>query len=803
MQAPPRKRRLVKGILTGFLALCFLFIGLYLFRVPLVNNLAPALLAKVGLDNVQLLAHELGLSRWAIKKLSFTKTMASGQLTFAFHEIECRFGLPRLISGAVDEVKIGHVDLTFPVQQGETSPASSGQEILPLDAIFSLADTLSTLPMHDLQVHELQLYAVQGEKNTKLPLLSLTYHSGAEGTIVQLTQKEQLAPERQSFAATLTLAGKKVLLTITAELEKMPEWLSLFAVEKSSGYVQAQLEMTSQTQQKGSHVITFSLQGKDVVFSAWQVKDAQLVVKAHDEPASGELTLGEGSMIGFSGLQGTGLQVEHVQMEFSGKLAKKGEHIFVNWQGPGAVNAENLQFGDISCAALQVQKPQLQLSYSHGGSADTKAPFSLLVGEGTHLFLKNVSGKTFSFSSLEADLAGLSMAGLPTKWHGRWQSPAVVGTLQLTGLQAGGILLAPLSLGAVQVEVQAQQDKMEADLSCFLPEAAARLKANYQAQTGQPGKGMLRIQSDGPILLTAEHSPLSLLQKPVLPINFNQGTLSFTTDIAWGGTLKSPQTQVEIDLKNAAAHMADLQLTGVNLQNHLQLTPQIRSLTEGNLTLQMLSGPVPIGPLTATFRLEPVQSGEWPALFLKKAAIALFQGQATLDNCQYDPNRKKNECSVQVKGFDLAKILELHKVEGLHATGVIDGVLPFVHNEKGWRISQGSAQSSPMGGVIQYHPASDALKNSSYSEFVFKALEDFQYKKLAAEVEYQPSGNLVIDVHLQGKSSQLETDRPVHFNVHTEQNLLSLLKSLQYSQGLTDKLESKVKKDYQLGRPTK
>ena len=108
-----------------------------------------------------------------------------------------------------------------------------------------------------------------------------------------------------------------------------------------------------------------------------------------------------------------------------------------------------------------------------------------------------------------------------------------------------------------------------------------------------------------------------------------------------------------------------------------------------------------------------------------------------------------------------------------------------------------------MGGVIQYHPASDALKNSSYSEFVFKALEDFQYKKLAAEVEYQPSGNLVIDVHLQGKSSQLETDRPVHFNVHTEQNLLSLLKSLQYSQGLTDKLESKVKKDYQLGRPTK
>jgi hypothetical protein len=60
-------------------------------------------------------------------------------------------------------------------------------------------------------------------------------------------------------------------------------------------------------------------------------------------------------------------------------------------------------------------------------------------------------------------------------------------------------------------------------------------------------------------------------------------------------------------------------------------------------------------------------------------------------------------------------------------------------------------------------------------------------------VDYLPDGLLTIALQLQGKNPKLEGGRPVHLNITTEQNLLSLLKSLQYSQSLSSELDRKIR----------
>ena len=143
-----------------------------------------------------------------------------------------------------------------------------------------------------------------------------------------------------------------------------------------------------------------------------------------------------------------------------------------------------------------------------------------------------------------------------------------------------------------------------------------------------------------------------------------------------------------------------------------------------------------------------------------------------------------------------AAMRSLRAFEGLEVGGRIDGFLPVRSGSKGAGVANGTLTNAGPG-VIRYTPSSEALKGSPYSEMVLKALEDYRYDKLAADVDFRPSGALRIGLRLEGKSPALKTDRPVHLNIDSEQNLLSLLKSLQYSQGLTSELNRKVQERYQ------
>ena len=69
-------------------------------------------------------------------------------------------------------------------------------------------------------------------------------------------------------------------------------------------------------------------------------------------------------------------------------------------------------------------------------------------------------------------------------------------------------------------------------------------------------------------------------------------------------------------------------------------------------------------------------------------------------------------------------------------------------------------------------------------KLVTDALEDFHYDVLSSSLDYDPSGTLRLGMRLQGQNPAIEQGRPIHFNINLEEDIPTLLASLQ----LTDKV---------------
>jgi hypothetical protein len=209
--------------------------------------------------------------------------------------------------------------------------------------------------------------------------------------------------------------------------------------------------------------------------------------------------------------------------------------------------------------------------------------------------------------------------------------------------------------------------------------------------------------------------------------------------------------------------------------------------------LTELGGPVPLNNLVVKTQLHPSPRGKQPALTIEQASVHLFDGSIRLDNCTYDGNSTADSCLLRIDRLDLQPLIALHKVDGLTVSGRVQGQLPLQFSPQGMTIHQGRLENDADGGIIRYQPGDGAMHDSPLTTYAIMALKELHYHRLLAQVDYLPDGALTVGLHLQGKNPQMEGGRPVHLNITTEQNLLSLLKSLQYSHGLTSELDRKVR----------
>jgi hypothetical protein len=123
--------------------------------------------------------------------------------------------------------------------------------------------------------------------------------------------------------------------------------------------------------------------------------------------------------------------------------------------------------------------------------------------------------------------------------------------------------------------------------------------------------------------------------------------------------------------------------------------------------------------------------------------------------------------------------------------------LPLTVNDELLLIEGGMLQSDPPGGSIRYGSglANDTADGTSSDlGLVARALGNFQFNSLSSIVDYEESGDLLLQMRIEGVSPDMDPTQPVILNLGVENNVPELLRSLQATRSISDILENRANK---------
>lgn len=113
-------------------------------------------------------------------------------------------------------------------------------------------------------------------------------------------------------------------------------------------------------------------------------------------------------------------------------------------------------------------------------------------------------------------------------------------------------------------------------------------------------------------------------------------------------------------------------------------------------------------------------------------------------------------------------------------------------NETSVTIVDGRLESDPPGGVIRYGAGDDSGEDTAPATelgLVTRALSNFQFDSLTADVNYTDKGDLILQMRLTGINPDMDALQPVILNLSVENNIPQLLRSLRATRTIEDILE--------------
>jgi hypothetical protein len=313
------------------------------------------------------------------------------------------------------------------------------------------------------------------------------------------------------------------------------------------------------------------------------------------------------------------------------------------------------------------------------------------------------------------------------------------------------------------------------------------------------GFGKLSIKPLKPLDLNADNNKLSLLLVPwPYPFDLLSGKIKLSSHASWSQKDDfSLNTAINVD--NAGGNAGELLFSGLSFDHELQILPKLQSVSAGKITLKYVDSGVIANNISTDLNVNTESSDLLPQVILHDLYGEIFGGHFSANDLVYDLNSSTNNFMIKATNIDLAEIVKTQQLEGIEATGRIDGIIPVELNEEGVFIQEGVFINGVRNGTIRYNPATgtEQLKQNPITGIALDALKDFRYSYLSAGVNFTPEGRLKINLQLKGSSPELDSKRPVHLNINTEQNLLSLLKSLRYAQGVSNNIDNKVRRLYE------
>lgn len=165
-------------------------------------------------------------------------------------------------------------------------------------------------------------------------------------------------------------------------------------------------------------------------------------------------------------------------------------------------------------------------------------------------------------------------------------------------------------------------------------------------------------------------------------------------------------------------------------------------------TIRTVNTGIPVNDGTIRYQTLPgarvqVEGGRWP----------FAGGTLTLDPTLLDFSApKERRMTFHIENMAADQFLQQFDFKNLNATGVFDGVLPMIFDERGGRIEGGDLRVRPGGGTIAYVGDLSQKDLGIWANIAFQALKSIRYKSLTVGMNGPLAGEMVTDVRFAGVS---------------------------------------------------
>ena len=296
--------------------------------------------------------------------------------------------------------------------------------------------------------------------------------------------------------------------------------------------------------------------------------------------------------------------------------------------------------------------------------------------------------------------------------------------------------------------------------------------------------------------------------KAIVPDTGSQAQATVTLDLqgkgsSWdfGGEAKvrgaegQSEYKLSVEILKFGGRYKKTAMAGLNANAELAIDNGVYTTKDAQARIDLLHIGFPVKNIEARFQL--AQHGWKPIVRIKKLTAELLGGRARSDPFQLDPEKDKHRFVVQLEGIGLNDILQLEQQQDLRGSGKLDGRIPIEITHDGIHVAQGNLSARAPGGGISYLPTARVLalaKTNASVKMIVDALGNFQYHKMDVTSDYKPSGDLVLKVRLEGNNPDWKAGQPVNLNLSVEENIPTLLRSLQLSGEITERIRERYQK---------
>lgn len=468
-------------------------------------------------------------------------------------------------------------------------------------------------------------------------------------------------------------------------------------------------------------------------------------------------------------------------------LALQGTLILANglpWglqllDGTLSANSPALQVADWNVGALQAQ---LQLN----AYMDAQQ-LSLTLAKGSQLNLQHLGNGDFRAQQLKASSPSLQLhaqlaAGALSDW--RLQGPLDLSAqLQHEQLQTQRwYWQGPIDASPQRAELQ----------GTLRNDAELQLKLQAQYSSGQDLS--LQAQLNEVFLRSGNPLQASFSAWPAL-LEFNNGRLHANASLSLASAQQRPTLALKLTGKGLGGIYDRTVLEGLDGELSVRIDPKQLQLELSELRLAQANPGIPLGPLQLKGRYSAaLQTPSQGQLELQQAETALMGGNLRVAPGQWSLAAEPLLFPIEVQGLELEQLFILYPTEGLAGTGTLDGRLPLQISRQGVTIGQGQLSARAPGGQLQFHSERiRALGQSNPAmQLVTQSLEDFRFTTLSSQVDYNPQGKLNLALRLEGQNPAIEQGRPIHFTISLEEDIPTLLASLQLTDKVSDIIRQRV-----------